>query len=1071
MALPALLSGLGRQLAVQGAKSAAKGTAKKMLGGRRQEKNSNAIVKQQEKDGVGYKKSSALVPAIKPINFGAPPPSPEVSSSTKGDDGSLLTIKEKVIKIENLLGEQYKNRKKQAEKKRKLSERAERSQREEGLEQVDKKTKKVKGLSIPIPGKGLFDRLISGLFNFIFWVGLGKIFPQLQKMLPTLISIGKVLASIGNFIIDALGTVLNIVVNVIDTGYKIYDKVKEFAGNIGGDGLVKAIEDFSNVAGKVLNLLLILSMAQGISGGFGRDRRRGGPDVDGRRRTPKITTSGGRAVRKRDKVKDFFRRPFGGDSPRVTGVDKKKGPLQKVKDKFKRKPKITGDTPGKRRGGKRRGGKRGLLGGLAGCSCALPVVDGLLDAIPDRKKPPKLGAPGGKKPGFLSGVIEKVKQPFKKPPKITGDVVKKPGLFGRLKDGIGGALEGAKKKIMGIPSWAQSGFDSLSKFGKKQWGKVKRASNRLTNFSIGAFTELSGKAKQFFLTKVMEPLKPILEPLKKKFEGVGKKLLDGLKKIPGYEKVGKLLKEKGITDISKAGSKLGKRAGALIPIIGGLVNLAFAYDRAAEGDSVGALIEGVSGILDLTGVGTVASMGLDTYMFARDFIPALQDGENKIIKTLGLGGVQSSIDEVLGKLPNLGEIVNIVLGNKKAPEEGKRPTESSTTDSKTKIEPLSQDPSPSPVSAGGAFGESSLISALDSAGYTNKNERAMFLAQMAHESGNFGYDEEIWGPTAAQKGYEGRSDLGNNQPGDGYKYRGRGYIQLTGRANYKQYGKILGVDLENNPDLAKDPNIAARIALEYWKKRVDRKAAQNGDVKKVTYNINGGYNGLSDRQSKYESYIKKIQSGNLISPTPQQEPPKKTPTPTSTSDTDSSSNERGEGSKLAGELGRFIKTKLKSPENFSQVHRHPEHPPWGKESGHSANSLHYESQGARALDIGAWTYEQQPILDVISQFNKKKGVNPVELLHGKNEPNYHHNHVHVAYEGGGLIRPRGSMSLPNSFASYNSPKPKTKVIVVKQPVPVPSGSNVSPSISKSTGGFVEMSALNNKKHTNALSRS
>lgn len=997
MALPALLSGLGRQLAVQGAKGAAKGTAKKMLSGRKQEKNSNAIVKQQEGNSVGYKKSSALVPAIKPINFGAPLSSPEVSSSTKGDDGSLLSIKEKVIKIENLLGEQYKNRKKQAEKKRKLSERAERSQREEGLEQVDKKTKKVKGLSIPIPGKGLFDRLISGLFNFIFWVGLGKIFPQLQKMLPTLISIGKVLASIGNFIIDALGTVLNIVVNVIDTGYKIYDKVKEFAGNIGGDGLVKVIEDFSNVVGKVLNLLLILSMAQGVSGGFrrrrDRDRRRGGPNVDGRRRTPKITTSGGRAVRKRDKVKDIFRRPFGGDSPRVTGGDKKKGPLQKVKDKFKRKP------------------------------------------------------------------------------KITGDVVKKPGLFGRLKDGIGGAFEGAKKKIMGIPSWAQSGLNSLSEIGKKQWSKVSKGAKRLRDFSVSGFKKLSGKAKQFFLTKVMEPLKPILEPLKKKFEGVGKKLLDGLKKIPGYEKVGKLLKEKGITDISKAGSKLGKRAGALIPIIGGLVNLAFAYDRAAEGDSVGALIEGVSGILDLTGVGSIASMGLDAYMFARDFIPALQDGETKIIKTLGLGGVKSSIDEVLGKLPNLGEIINVVLGNKKAPEEAKEPTKSSTTDSKTKIKSLPKDSSSIPVSPGGAFGESSLISALDSAGYVNKNERAMFLAQMAHESGNFRYDEEIWGPTAAQKGYEGRSDLGNNQSGDGYKYRGRGYIQLTGRANYRQYGKILGVDLENNPDLAKDPNIAARIAIEYWKKRVDRKAAQNGDVKKVTYNINGGYNGLSDRQSKYESYIKKIQSGNLISPTPQQEPPRKTPTPTSTSDTDSSSNERGEGSKLAGELGRFIKTKLKSPEHFSQVHRHPEHPPWGKESGHSVNSLHYESQGARALDIGAWTYEQQPILDVISQFNKKKGVNPVELLHGKNEPNYHHNHVHVAYEGGGLIKPRGSMSLPNSFASYNSPKAKTKVIVVKQPVPVSSGSNFSPNISKSTGGFVEMSALNNKKHTNALSRS
>ena len=171
-----------------------------------------------------------------------------------------------------------------------------------------------------------------------------------------------------------------------------------------------------------------------------------------------------------------------------------------------------------------------------------------------------------------------------------------------------------------------------------------------------------------------------------------------------------------------------------------------------------------------------------------------------------------------------------------------------------------------PVSPGGSFSEGALISALDAVGYTNKKERAMFLAQMAHESGNFRYDEEIWGPTSAQKGYEGRSDLGNNQPGDGYKYRGRGYIQLTGRANYRQYGKLLGVDLENNPDLAKDPNIAARVAIEYWKKRVNRTAAQKGDVKTVTYNINGGYNGLADRIQKYEKYLKKPQPQPKITP-------------------------------------------------------------------------------------------------------------------------------------------------------------------------------------------------------------
>lgn len=167
-----------------------------------------------------------------------------------------------------------------------------------------------------------------------------------------------------------------------------------------------------------------------------------------------------------------------------------------------------------------------------------------------------------------------------------------------------------------------------------------------------------------------------------------------------------------------------------------------------------------------------------------------------------------------------------------------------------------------PVSPGGSFSEGALISALDAAGYTNKKERAMFLAQMAHETGNFRYDEEIHDGS----NYEGRSDLGNNQPGDGKRYKGRGYIQLTGRANYRQYGNLIGVDLENNPDLAKDPNIAARVAIEYWKKRVDRTAAKNGDVRTVTYNINGGYNGLADRTEKYKKYLKKLNTQPKITP-------------------------------------------------------------------------------------------------------------------------------------------------------------------------------------------------------------
>jgi predicted chitinase len=165
-----------------------------------------------------------------------------------------------------------------------------------------------------------------------------------------------------------------------------------------------------------------------------------------------------------------------------------------------------------------------------------------------------------------------------------------------------------------------------------------------------------------------------------------------------------------------------------------------------------------------------------------------------------------------------------------------------------------------PSTPGGDFGEKSLIAAMNKAGMNNKRERAQFLAQMSHESGNFNYDEEIHDGS----NYEGRSDLGNTQAGDGKRYKGRGYIQLTGRANYKRYGDMVGQDLVNNPDLAKDPNIASDIALAYWKDRGISGPAKAGDTKGVTKIINGGYNGLSDREQKYDQYMKKgYQTGGV----------------------------------------------------------------------------------------------------------------------------------------------------------------------------------------------------------------
>jgi hypothetical protein len=116
--------------------------------------------------------------------------------------------------------------------------------------------------------------------------------------------------------------------------------------------------------------------------------------------------------------------------------------------------------------------------------------------------------------------------------------------------------------------------------------------------------------------------------------------------------------------------------------------------------------------------------------------------------------------------------------------------------------------------------------------------------------------EEIWGPTAQQKKYEPPSDvakrLGNTQPGDGFRYRGRGPIQITGRFNYQRFGELLGVDLVGNPDLAATPQFAFSTAGVFWKVNGLNELADVQDFITITRRINGGLNGLADRQKYYE---------------------------------------------------------------------------------------------------------------------------------------------------------------------------------------------------------------------------
>ncbi|RDZ26924.1 peptidoglycan-binding protein [Lysobacter silvisoli] len=179
--------------------------------------------------------------------------------------------------------------------------------------------------------------------------------------------------------------------------------------------------------------------------------------------------------------------------------------------------------------------------------------------------------------------------------------------------------------------------------------------------------------------------------------------------------------------------------------------------------------------------------------------------------------------------------------------------------------------------------EIEMLRAARVAGITTREEMANFMAQLGHESGGFAQMEEGFRytqglqqipvdyahregdaalETARRRALGGQPEelarlmyggrMGNDDAGDGYLYRGRGYTQLTGEGNYRDAGRALGLDLVSNPEQAAERDTAQRIALWYWEQRVPQ--AQRDDVSAATEAINGGTNGLADRLDRYDAW-------------------------------------------------------------------------------------------------------------------------------------------------------------------------------------------------------------------------
>lgn len=140
-----------------------------------------------------------------------------------------------------------------------------------------------------------------------------------------------------------------------------------------------------------------------------------------------------------------------------------------------------------------------------------------------------------------------------------------------------------------------------------------------------------------------------------------------------------------------------------------------------------------------------------------------------------------------------------------------------------------------------------LNAAMFRADITTDARKAVFIAQIGHESDGFNTLEEY----ASGSAYEGRRDLGNTQRGDGRRFKGRGPIQITGRANYQSYGDAIGVDLIQDPEIAATPEVGFRLAAEYWTRNDLNRFADGGQFDTVTSRINGAQNGRTDRRNRW----------------------------------------------------------------------------------------------------------------------------------------------------------------------------------------------------------------------------
>ena len=617
MALPALLGAGARAIGGQMLRSGGRAAASKILN--RKDKKQRGIVKkengQQATGGGGalvVRPKTTMIPASRMTSSAAP----GKPTSTGTGSNILLEIYNKVIEIDGVLKGTLAEEKARSRAELMDIEEQKRQKQEGKLEKKKTKEEKEAGGKLQLPQLSFLDRIKQ----FISSIITGFILQKLVDFAPQLEMIGNIVGTGIEIVADLIIGVVDAAGTFLKWGQDAYDATERFLKDNFGEGAAEAFEGLMSNLNTAFNLISIIALGVAAFNPF--------EDLGGKKKVK--LDKRGRDVKKRKQIKKDF------DKIR------KKNPQLTRKEALARAERKNRDVKKRNK------------------------VKQEFDKI--RKDNPKLSR---------ADALKKATEAVDSPPKPKG-------FFGRIGQGFADFGAGAKDlatkgvKALGgglnylsggnlgkLGNFLQDQYKNASEFARKQYDRVTAVAKRLKGkFDAGMKSfqsklgSLAESAKQLVIQKILDPLKPFLDPIIEKAKSIGDSLYKALQKIPGFDNISKVLKKFGGAGSGQMLEKLGAKA---LPVIGGIFNLLFAYDRLASGDSTGALIETVSAGLDLGGLAP-GSMALDAYMFARDFVPAIQETETNVINGMGLGGLKSALDTAGAKLPDLGSLVKMITG-------------------------------------------------------------------------------------------------------------------------------------------------------------------------------------------------------------------------------------------------------------------------------------------------------------------------------------------------------------------------------------------------------------------------